>query len=124
MNLSNKKTANSIVLAVSIAAFVIPLSFMVTEVLNHNQGVFSYPLDDSYIHLAVAKNLAQSGVWGISGHEFASAASSILFPLLLAVIFKIFGVYTILPFVINFCAAIIFIIVAQKWLVRQEVGFY
>lgn len=124
MNLSNKKFANGLVLAISLAALILPLAVMVAEVLNHNGGIYSYPLDDSYIHLAVAKNLSQNNVWGISGHEFASAASSILFPLLLAAIFKVFGVYTIIPFIINFCAAIIFIIVAQKWLIRQGVGFY
>ncbi|HEV9038513.1 MAG TPA: hypothetical protein VGQ51_17880, partial [Puia sp.] len=110
---------------VSIAAFLallIPLAFMVGKVLEHTHGVFAYPLDDSYIHLAVAKNLADHGVWGVSAHEFASASSSILYPLLLAGIFKITGVLTIMPFLVNIVVALIFLLVVQRWLVRQGVA--
>lgn len=45
-------------------------------------GVFEYPLDDVYIHLAIAENIA-GGTYGINPGEPASAASSILYPLLL-----------------------------------------
>ncbi|WP_394842929.1 hypothetical protein LZC95_38385 [Pendulispora brunnea] len=47
-------------------------------------GSFVYPLDDSYIHLALAKNLADQGIYGITSHEFTPASSSIVWPLLLA----------------------------------------
>ena len=47
-----------------------------------NAGVFEYPLDDVYIHLAMASNIA-SGTYGVNAGEAASAASSILYPLLL-----------------------------------------
>ena len=45
-------------------------------------GVFEYPLDDVYIHLAMAEGLAQ-GTYGLNLGEAASASSSILYPLLL-----------------------------------------
>ncbi|MCB2116364.1 MAG: hypothetical protein KDE00_08700 [Rhodobacteraceae bacterium] len=45
-------------------------------------GVFEYPLDDVYIHLAMASNIAH-GTYGVNAGEPASAASSILYPLLL-----------------------------------------
>lgn len=45
-------------------------------------GVFEYPLDDVYIHLAMAKGIA-SGTYGINPGEPASAASSVLYPVLL-----------------------------------------
>jgi hypothetical protein len=45
-------------------------------------GVFEYPLDDVYIHLAMAEGIRQ-GTYGINPGEAASASSSILFPLLL-----------------------------------------
>jgi hypothetical protein len=45
-------------------------------------GVFEYPLDDVYIHLAMAKNIVH-GTYGVNPGEPASAASSILYPLLL-----------------------------------------
>ncbi len=45
-------------------------------------GVFEYPLDDVYIHLAMADSLAR-GEYGINAGEYASAASSAIYPLLL-----------------------------------------
>ncbi|MEM6637506.1 MAG: hypothetical protein AAF667_16625 [Pseudomonadota bacterium] len=45
-------------------------------------GVFEYPLDDVYIHLAMASELARGG-YGVNSGEYASAASSALYPLLL-----------------------------------------
>jgi hypothetical protein len=47
-------------------------------------GVFSYPLDDTYIHMALAKTLATSAVWGVSPHAPAAASSSPLWTVLLA----------------------------------------
>jgi hypothetical protein len=34
--------------------------------LRQTNGHFVYSLDDPYIHLAVAKNLARHGVWGVA----------------------------------------------------------
>ncbi|MCB2130775.1 MAG: hypothetical protein KDE03_17350 [Rhodobacteraceae bacterium] len=45
-------------------------------------GVFEYPLDDVYIHLAMAEGISR-GTYGINPGEAASASSSILFPFLL-----------------------------------------
>lgn len=46
-------------------------------------GEIAYPLDDTYIHLAVAQTLAEHGTWGIRPGEFQSASSSPLWTLLL-----------------------------------------
>lgn len=45
-------------------------------------GTFEYPLDDVYIHLSMAEGIT-GGTYGINPGEPASAASSILYPLLL-----------------------------------------
>ncbi len=45
-------------------------------------GVFEYALDDVYIHLAMAEQLYAGG-YGVNAGEFASAASSPLYPVLL-----------------------------------------
>lgn len=45
-------------------------------------GTFEYPLDDVYIHLSMAEGIA-GGTYGINPGEPTSAASSILYPLLL-----------------------------------------
>ena len=46
-------------------------------------GRFEYPLDDVYIHLAMADGIAAGG-YGVNAGEYASAASSPLYPYLLA----------------------------------------
>jgi len=43
---------------------------------------FEYPLDDTYIHLAMASQIAHGG-YGVNAGEYSSAASSALYPLLL-----------------------------------------
>ncbi len=48
-------------------------------------GELVFPLDDAYIHLALARTLAESGTWGINPGEFANASSSPLWSVLLAV---------------------------------------
>lgn len=50
--------------------------------LSRNGWGFEYPLDDVYIHLAMAEQIANGG-YGVNPGEYASAASSPLYPLLL-----------------------------------------
>jgi hypothetical protein len=45
-------------------------------------GGFDYPLDDPYIHLAIAEQIAAGG-YGVNAGEYASPGSSALYPLLL-----------------------------------------
>lgn len=52
---------------------------------------FTYPLDDTYIHLAVARTLADVGVWGLQGADPAAASSSPVFACLLALVRLLFG---------------------------------
>jgi len=66
-----------------------------------NNSPFVYPLDDTYIHMALAKNLSQHGIFGVSKYEFTFSSSSILWTLLLAFIYRLFGVHDIIPFSLN-----------------------
>ena len=50
-----------------------------------------YPLDDTYIQMAIAKTLAAHGTWGVTRYEFSDAGSSLLWPLLLAVLDRLAG---------------------------------
>ncbi len=50
--------------------------------ISRNGWVFEYPLDDVYIHLAMAEQIAAGG-YGVNAGEYSSAASSPLYPLLL-----------------------------------------
>lgn len=85
-------------------------------------GVFTYALDDAYIHLAIGKNLAEHGVWGITMYEFSSASSSPLWTLLLATLYHITGswyIYT--PLILTIFSAFGIIFMFQKILRHENV---
>ena len=74
-------------------------------------GSVLYPLDDSYIHLAIAKSLAESGTWGISPGNPSAASSSPLWTIILAAaasLLQFLGSITIswVPFIGNVVAGI------------------
>lgn len=112
-----------IVIAISLLALFIPVFFTEYSVLKFTNGVLSYPLDDTYIHMSLAKNLAESGTWGINAHQFSSASSSILYTVLLAGLFKIFSANILIPFIINAVAAVVLIIIIQQRLQKENIGY-
>lgn len=66
------------------AAGALLLGLLLTlVVVSVNGGVFSFTLDDPYIHLALAENIAR-GHYGINLDEVSAPSSSVLWPLLLA----------------------------------------
>jgi len=81
-------------------------------------GHLTYALDDAYIHMALAKNLAEHGVWGATRFEFSSSSSSPLWTLLLAGAFKLFGVRDFLPLLMTTGAFAALIVVADRALHR------
>lgn len=70
---------------VALALLAAALALALVEWLAYRQagGVFEYPLDDPYIHMAMADQILRGG-YGVNPGEYASAASSILYPVLLA----------------------------------------
>src|SRR5262249_185763 len=60
-----------------------------------------YPLDDTYITMAMGKNLAEHGVWGVTRFEFASSSSSILWPIVMAATYRIAGTNEAAPLLWN-----------------------
>ena len=83
-------------------------------VLKKTGGTFCYPLDDTFIHMAVAKNVAIHGVWGISPHEWVSTSSSPLYTALLALCYKLFQVNAYLPFILAVAGALLAILAMQQ----------
>jgi hypothetical protein len=67
-------------------------------------GAFCYALDDSFIMMAISKNLAQHGVWGLTAHGFSSTASSPLFVVLLALVDVLAGEQVWMPLLLNLVA--------------------
>lgn len=58
---------------------------------NNNNGTAVFALDDPYIHLAMARNLAEHGVWGVTPDGFTATSSAPLYTLILAILFLITG---------------------------------
>lgn len=81
------------------------ITILLIQSLSINNGHFIYALDDPYIHMAIAKNFAASGIWGVTAHEFTAASSSPLWVLLLAAVAKIIGSREIIPFIVNLLCA-------------------
>lgn len=58
------------------------LILLIWQGLQIPGGPWHLPLDDAYIHLAYARTLALSGVWGFHPGEASAGATSLLWPLL------------------------------------------
>ena len=87
-------------------------------------GRYIYPLDDAYIHLSMAKNYAEFGVWGITRYEFSSTTSSPLFTYLLSVLIKFFGNWEYIPLVANSIAGLALILVSHQYLKKFSTTTY
>ena len=85
--------------------------------LARTGGTFVYAQDDPYIHLALARTLADHGVWGIRPGQFASASSSPLWTVLLAVLWKLGAHAVWVPFALNILFGVAFLVCC--WVVRS-----
>lgn len=79
---------------------IFSILFFYNKIIFKTEGYFTYPLDDTYIHLALAKNFLKYKTIGING-EFAFNTSSPLFTIILSILFLIFGNNPLLPLIIN-----------------------
>lgn len=87
--------------------------------LRQTEGHSVYALDDPYIHMAMAKNFASHGVWGVTPSHFTSSSSSPLWTLLVAVGFAIAGPHDLIPFALNLLVGCALIVVAARSLRRR-----
>ncbi len=121
-NPNNNTILIHIPLFISLSITFAVVFFFVNAVFMRTSGVFIYPLDDPFIHMEIAKNLAFNGTWGINPGEFASASSSLLYSVILAAGFKLFGVHESIPLIINCIAAVFLLAAANKWLLKKGVS--
>lgn len=99
------------------------LVLVVTSLRQDEQGLHpAYPIDDAYIHMAIAKNLVRHGVWGVTPYEFSSSASSILWPLVLAFSYLLTGVNQFAPLVLNLLFASLSLVAVYKILRSYQVA--
>lgn len=101
--------------------FFVPLVVLVLTVcslglasLHRTQGNLIYALDDAYIHMAMAKNLVEHGVWGVTSDGFTSSSSSPLWTLLLAAVYALVGVNTTSPLIMTLVSSCLVLAIAYR----------
>lgn len=85
-----------------------------------NGFYFAYPLDDPYIHLAIAKNLSNYGVWGVSAFAFSPSSSSLLFTILIALCNSTISSSIYTPLFINIISGIFLLFVLMKISIKEQ----
>ena len=101
---------------VAVVVFFGAAGFIALRALRLTHGAWIYPLDDTYIHMSIARSFALHGVWGVTPDGFTSSTSSPLWTLLLAGAFALFGVRLLIPFALNLALGVGVILVLQAML--------
>lgn len=91
------------------------------SVLLVNAGRFVYPLDDTYIHLAMAKNLHLNGTFGVNAGEYASATSAPLWSLVLSGVFFVAGVREQAALVLSLLSGLLLLTASYSLLRRLRI---
>jgi hypothetical protein len=99
-----------------IVGVLIVVGFEFALIMWTTQGNFTYTLDDPYIHLALAENLARFGHYGLNVEEYSSPSSSILWPFLL-VPFLAIGLGASGPLILNVLFAVAGVLVIHQIIV-------
>jgi hypothetical protein len=107
-------------LPLAIAALLITgsLAAAVPALRAQGENHFVYPLDDTYIHMGMAKNLVTHGVWGVNRYHFSSSSSSPLWTLTLAGAYFVTGVREATPLILNIVFAGLLLLVSDRLLQR------
>ena len=85
-------------------------------------GRWVYSLDDAYIHLVLARNLAFHGMLGMAPDDFAACSSSPLWTVLLASAMKLVGARDWLPGLLNFAFTLLALLAVDRILARRDVS--
>jgi hypothetical protein len=105
-------------LCLVLAAFAAAVAAILAVSIRLAGGSFIYPLDDAYIHLAIARNFIEHGVWGITRHEFTSSTSSPLWTGLEALGFLAPRFAALFPLALGIALALLLIATAHAFLRR------
>jgi hypothetical protein len=97
----------------ALALLVVGLTFVIIRAPGGRAGII-YPIDDTYIAFAMAKNVADNGTWGANPNEFAPAASSPLWIVLSAIFIKVLGLHEWIPLLMSVLCGLVLL-----WLVDR-----
>jgi hypothetical protein len=111
-------SSGPVALASALALYLGLTAILLWLSLARTGGEFVYAQDDPYIHLAMARTLAEHGVWGVRPYEFASASSSPLWTLLLAAFWKLGARQVWVPFALNLIFGCILLTFASRVITR------
>jgi hypothetical protein len=98
--------------------FLTSVGIALRMALAASGGRLVYALDDAYIHMAMAKNFAEHGVWGCTPFHFSTSSSSPLWTLLLAMAYAAFGVHDVVPVVLNVVLVILMLWLTDRYMAR------
>jgi hypothetical protein len=109
-------------LLLAIFIFFALMAGIVVFSLKLTNGHFVYTQDDPYISMATARNWVRYGVWGVDRYHFSSSTSSLLWPLLLAICYKLFGVHATIPLALNLLLVCALLITANGLLQKRSLS--
>lgn len=112
--ISNSKINLTILISVPFFIFLLIIIFL-------TKGVFTYTLDDPYIHLALAKNI-WNGNYGINSIEYSAPSSSILWPFLLAPFSLLGRIFQYIPLLFNYIFLVCTALVLREIFIFQNFG--
>lgn len=88
-----------LVVALAVLGAVVAAVFVLC--VRADRGRFVYAIDDIYIAMAVARNFAVHGLWGVTPYEFTSCESTFVWPLLLSLSYALGATSELVPLVLN-----------------------
>src|SRR5262245_7913397 len=104
-------------LAIGLTAYGLWIAWQLGVALRIN-GQLLYSVDDAYIHMAMARNLAEHATYGVSPAVFSSASSSPLWTVAMGAIFAVSprALWEWVPFLLELaCTAGSFVLVATAF---------
>lgn len=107
-------TRDRLIRALPLLCFALACAAELSAIRALQQGAFTYTLDDPYIHLALAENIAR-GHYGVNVGELSAPSSSILWPFLLAP-FARASWGDLAPLLLNLAAGALTVEFAQRFL--------
>jgi len=96
---------------IALSCLWLSIFILFTAILVINSGHMIYVIDDTYIHLAISKNLNIYSVFGVTRYEFSSSSSSPLWNLIISMGFLLIGVNDMVPLVLNIVFASLAVVV-------------